>query len=263
MPRGDLSISLIKFGQFQDLNGDGEAEAGELIAYTFTVTNTSGVTLTNITIDDPLVDVEGGPIDLDPGENDTTTFTATYILTEQDIENTFVVNQAVVTGFNSINNEQVSDVSDTGTDTNGEIIEDPESVETDSGLTGTNPNAEPNGDPTDDPTVVILESVLAEDELEIFNGISANEDTVNDIFRIVGIENFPDNTVQIFNRWGVEVFNVEGYNNNERAFRGFSDGRITIARNQRLPAGTYYFVINYLNDDGENLSQAGFLYISE
>jgi hypothetical protein len=36
-----------------------------------------------------------------------------------------------------------------------------------------------------------------------------------------------DNTVEIYNRWGVLVFERAGYNNDDRAFRGVSEGRVT------------------------------------
>jgi hypothetical protein len=46
------------------------------VAYEFTVSNTGNVTLSNVSIDDPLVPVTGGPITLAPGDTDTDTFTA-------------------------------------------------------------------------------------------------------------------------------------------------------------------------------------------
>jgi len=47
------------------------------------VTNTGNVTLTNVTVTDPLVTV---PTTLDIGETDNTTFTATYTITQSDID---------------------------------------------------------------------------------------------------------------------------------------------------------------------------------
>ena len=260
LPNGDPSISLLKSGVFQDLNGNEFADAGEIIAYTFTVTNTGNVTLTNITIDDPLIDVEGGPIDLAPGESDDSTFTGVYLLTEEDIENGFVLNQATVTAFDSEGENPITDLSDTATDPDGDVIEDPESVESISGITADIPN----GDPTDDPTVVIFEGVLPATDIIIYNGISTNGDGTNDSFIIENIEDFPDNRVQIFNRWGIEVYDREGYLNDDgNEFRGFSDGRVTVQRGDRLPVGTYYYIVNYVDNDGQNQSVAGYLYIND
>ncbi|WP_194849922.1 DUF7507 domain-containing protein, partial [Nonlabens antarcticus] len=63
----DSDISLLKESVFNDENGDGFAQLGETISYSFTVTNTGATTLSNITISDPLLvapngSLSGGPI---------------------------------------------------------------------------------------------------------------------------------------------------------------------------------------------------------
>ena len=75
------------------------ADVGDTITYAFTVTNTGNVTLTNVKITDPKVTVVGGPIaSLAPGASNSTTFTATYTLTQADINTGSVYNLATVTG---------------------------------------------------------------------------------------------------------------------------------------------------------------------
>ena len=56
--------------------------------------------------------------------------------------------------------------------------------------------------------------------LESKYGISPNGDGINDFWEINGIENSPQNTVYIYNRWGDLVFSVSNYNNNTHVFRG-------------------------------------------
>ncbi|WP_040401507.1 DUF7507 domain-containing protein, partial [Cecembia lonarensis] len=92
-------IELEKKGEFVDVNGNGRADAGDQITYTFTITNTGNVTLRDIIVTDPLVDVSGGPLaSLAPGATDGNTFTAVYTLTQEDIDDGSFTNTATVTG---------------------------------------------------------------------------------------------------------------------------------------------------------------------
>ena len=95
---------------------------GDTINYAFTVTNTGDVTLTDVTLVDDTAIVAGGPIaTLAPGEIDSTTFTATYVITQADVDAGEVVNTATVTGDDP-DGAPVSDVSDSanpGDDTGG------------------------------------------------------------------------------------------------------------------------------------------------
>ena len=86
--------------------------------------------------------------------------------------------------------------------------------------------------------------------------------SVNDgTFIIENIEAFPNNRVQIYNRWGIIVFEAQGYDNSGTAFRGISNGRVTLQENEELPTGVYYYIINY-TVDGQGRSRAGYLYIN-
>ncbi|WP_321827067.1 Ig-like domain-containing protein [Maribacter dokdonensis] len=81
------------------------------------------------------------------------------------------------------------------------------------------------------------------------------------VFTITNIESFPNNTVKIYNRWGVLVFETSGYDNNGNAFKGLSNGRVTIKKNDELPVGVYFYIIDYANDQ-QNKSMNGYLYIN-
>ncbi len=91
--------------------------------------------------------------------------------------------------------------------------------------------------------------------------ITADGDGVNDYFNIINIELFPENSVEIYNRWGVIVYQVNGYNNSTNVFNGVSNGRATINKNDQLPVGVYFFVIKYKDRD-EIKSKTGYLYIN-
>jgi gliding motility-associated-like protein/uncharacterized repeat protein (TIGR01451 family) len=239
----EMGIALEKVGVFDDNNGDGSAQVGETITYAFTVYNTGSVTLYNITIEDPLVTVVGGPIaSLAPGASDNTTFTAVYVITQGDLDAGEVVNQATVRG-EDIDGNSIEDLSDDPNDS-------------------TNIDINGNGNP-DDPTVVILPQVAAPCEFIINNGITPNNDGLNDFLQIDCIENYLDNNIQIFNRWGVLVFERDRYDNNNNAFRGISEGRVTVKKGDLLPTGTYFYILRFFGDEnpGES-SYSGHLYLN-
>uniref|UniRef100_UPI00261E56EA DUF7507 domain-containing protein n=1 Tax=uncultured Aquimarina sp. TaxID=575652 RepID=UPI00261E56EA len=240
------NLALTKTGIYVDVNDDGLPNVGDEIQYTFTVENTGNVDITNIVLSDPLpgIVITGGPIDLAVGEIDMTTFTATYVLTAEDVLSGEVINQATVTGQDP-NGDDVVDVSDDPTNTTD--------VDTDG-----------DGD-AEDETVTIIEGVFTDpdDPITIYTGISPNGDGINDEFIIVGLDSFPDNTLRIYNRWGVQVFEEDGYMQpGVELFTGISNGRVTIAQNNKLPVGTYYYVLEYINSRGENTYKAGYLYIN-
>ena len=70
--------------------------------------------------------------------------------------------------------------------------------------------------------------------VEAYTGFSPNGDGVNERFVIVGIEDFPENTLRVFNRWGNEVFVAESYAND---WEGTWDGN-------ELPDGTYFWLLD-------------------
>ena len=96
-----------------------------------------------------------------------------------------------------------------------------------------------------------------------YNGMSVNGDGKNDYFHIGGIERYPNNVVRIYNRWGVKVFEIEGYDNVTRVFRGISNGRVTIEQAEKLPQGTYYYVIEYYDSNNNKESLVGWLYLKK
>ncbi|WP_235607142.1 T9SS type B sorting domain-containing protein [Capnocytophaga sputigena] len=96
-----------------------------------------------------------------------------------------------------------------------------------------------------------------------YNGISVDGDGKNDYFHIGGIERYPNNVVRIYNRWGVKVFETEGYDNVTRVFRGISNGRVTIEQAEKLPQGTYYYVIEYYDSNNNKESLVGWLYLKK
>ncbi|MNQ60452.1 hypothetical protein D3C85_747330 [compost metagenome] len=112
--------------------------------------------------------------------------------------------------------------------------------------------------------------VLPCGNIVIHNAFSPNGDGINDFFTIDSIDEincYPENTVEIYNRWGVLVFETTNYNNTTNAFDGTSRGRTTVKKSDGLPTGTYFYIINYKSLDGNNVMQNnkkdGYLYLSK
>ena len=116
----------------------------------------------------------------------------------------------------------------------------------------------------DHPTICAeakVKIVILEDKpIVIHNGISANGDGVNDGFIIEHIEGYPKNNLKIFNRWGVLVYEKDGYTNSE-PFDGHSNGRATISADSKLPQGTYYYILEYQDTAEQTHTKKGWLYL--
>ena len=110
----------------------------------------------------------------------------------------------------------------------------------------------------DDAKVKIV--ILEDKPIVIHNGISANGDGVNDGFMIEHIEGYPKNNLKIFNRWGVLVYEKDGYTNSE-PFDGHSNGRATISAESKLPQGTYYYILEYQDTAEQTHTKKGWLYL--
>lgn len=80
-------------------------------------------------------------------------------------------------------------------------------------------------------------------EIRPFNGISRNGDGMNDFFLINCLEQFPNNTVKIFNRAGTLVYQEDNYDNIDIFFDGRSNKGVSMM-GTNLPDGTYFYVID-------------------
>lgn len=79
-------------------------------------------------------------------------------------------------------------------------------------------------------------------DIVIFTAVSANGDDVNDVFYIAGIEEYPNNEVRLYNRWGTLIFQEKGYLN---TWNG-------TWKDKDVPDGTYFYVLE-LNDDDKRV----------
>lgn len=84
-------------------------------------------------------------------------------------------------------------------------------------------------------------------ELIVYDIITPNGDNDNEFFTIIGLDNFPDNELFIYNRWGNEVYAATNYQND---WAGTWDGK-------PLPDGTYFYVL--LNGADGKLIRKGYV----
>ncbi len=92
--------------------------------------------------------------------------------------------------------------------------------------------------------------------LTVYNEFSPNGDGVNEFFKIDCITRYPNNLLQVYNRWGNIVYEQRSYNND---WDGTSTGRATVQKGDLLPVGTYYYVLD-LGDGSE--PRTDWLYIN-
>ena len=100
-------------------------------------------------------------------------------------------------------------------------------------------------------------------KLIVYNGVSVNGSDKNNHFHIAGIEAYPDNTVRIYNRWGVKVWETQSYDNVRNVFKGISNGRVTVEAADKLPQGTYYYIIEYVDENNQKQTMVGWLYLKK
>ncbi|MDO6851970.1 gliding motility-associated C-terminal domain-containing protein [Cellulophaga lytica] len=219
MPTTDISIS--KTVDFPDSN------IGDTIAFTITATNNGSFSATNISIQEILPNGYSfnsatttiGIYDESLGE---------WTITSLDANETatLVLNTTVIVGENYLNTATLSYLDQ---------IDDNSSNDTDTAMIN-----------------------ISEDGcLKVYNEFSPNGDNSNDTFYIECIEQYPNNYLQIYNRWGVKVYEQKGYKN---TWNGTSQGRATIQRGEKMPVGTYYYTLELR--DNKTPSKSGWLYLT-
>jgi gliding motility-associated-like protein len=84
-------------------------------------------------------------------------------------------------------------------------------------------------------------------------GFSPNGDGVHDFFQILGIEDYPDAKLYIFNRWGSKLFEKEHYGNltywgspEEAWWWGYSEASLTLGGG-KVPVGNYIYILELGN----------------
>jgi gliding motility-associated-like protein len=82
-------------------------------------------------------------------------------------------------------------------------------------------------------------------DLTFPQAFTPNGDDKNETWQVVNLLKFPDNDLQIINRWGNEVYRTKSYQNNWRA-TGLADG-------------TYFYILRVALCDGSNKVYRGYI----
>lgn len=96
--------------------------------------------------------------------------------------------------------------------------------------------------------VVALKILVKKDALTVFNAFSPNNDGVNDVLKIDGLEKTRATAFLVFDANGREVFQTKNYKND---WNGTKNG-------QSLPEGTYFYKL----DDGAGQNYTGYIQLS-
>ncbi|AEH00343.1 gliding motility-associated C-terminal domain-containing protein [Lacinutrix sp. 5H-3-7-4] len=103
--------------------------------------------------------------------------------------------------------------------------------------------------------IITFGSLIGSDGLTVYSGVSPNGDGLNDVFVIEGIELF-NNELKIFNRWGRIVYDAKNYKN---TFNGVSNKKVIGSQGNKLPVGTYFYVLELPLD---NKTYSGWIYLN-
>lgn len=100
-----------------------------------------------------------------------------------------------------------------------------------------------NGSLTIPNDTVMIDSLVINDNtspclVHVYNGVTPNGDGHNDIFFVKNIDQYQDNIVYIYNRWGQKLDEIKNYDNIQNFWPD-----PTKAGHSIPPSGTYFYVI--------------------
>ncbi|MBT8298867.1 MAG: gliding motility-associated C-terminal domain-containing protein, partial [Maribacter sp.] len=115
----------------------------------------------------------------------------------------------------------------------------------------------------DTAVVLVLVSEVVSLDIEVNQMVTPNNDGRNDFLFIRGVEKAKNNSLKIFNRWGIAVYEGQGYNNQNNVFDGRSKGRSTVSSQEYLPSGVYFYIFEYQKDNQNNITDSGYIFVSK
>lgn len=180
---------------------------GEQVVFTITTTNIGTTEATNIVLHENLPESYNYiSSNTSSGLYDNMTFLWTLSSLNPNQSETLTITAQVNTSNNLLNTVRLQSLSEVDTD---------------------NTNNEDSAE------------VFVNDCLNIPQGFSPNNDGFNDLFEIQCIEDYPQNNIKIFNRYGSSVFETNNYTGD---WNGIPNQGL-LKTNRVVPVGTYYYVL--------------------
>ena len=178
-----------------------------------------------------------------------------------DVDDGYDVNDEIDDPANDLpDTDGTEDVNYRDFDDDGDGIDTPDE-DVDEDGDPTNDDTDDDGTPDYlDPTDDSIPPPTSED-VEVNQLVTPNGDGRNDFLFIRGLDSVRNSTLQIFNRWGVKVYDGIDYNNVNNVFDGRSRGRSTLSVNDFLPSGVYFYIFEYETDKGR-FTDSEYIYIS-
>jgi serine protease inhibitor len=94
---------------------------------------------------------------------------------------------------------------------------------------------------------VMIQISILDTALDYYNLITIDDNQRNTALKIIGIERFASNSIEIYNRYGTLVWSAINYDNSINAFKGMANVSGVVSKNSYLPSGTYFFILKYPN----------------
>ncbi|AIZ41650.1 gliding motility-associated C-terminal domain-containing protein [Cellulophaga baltica] len=105
--------------------------------------------------------------------------------------------------------------------------------------------------------IITFGESLSRESIQLDNYmVSPNNDGINDFFVLEAVALSPNNTLEIYNRWGRVVYREDNYKN---LFSGKANTSFTVNKNIGLPDGIYFYVVD-LKD--LKMTHQGYLYLN-
>ncbi|MEO9477721.1 MAG: Ig-like domain-containing protein, partial [Cyclobacteriaceae bacterium] len=95
-------------------------------------------------------------------------------------------------------------------------------------------------------------------ELPVTSTITPNNDGYNDFLKILGLDEFSENYIVVYNRWGNIVFEVKNYVSDPGSPKSFVGVANTTNSSNNVPDGTYFYVLKLVRNGKERVQKGSF-----